>query len=338
MQMYPKDLTASSWTMNGSFKPACPATSLACWPPFREHAPGCRGISRRTRLSSTRADSETQPAPVVIPQRLNNTPMLRDHRRFFYDDACAAVKKAIQGKERLMSVKMTIPETNPEMDVYRIGTVLELVRDMATDLVSDGARVKVCVQQALGQGVFQGLPLSLSGVRRIMDNMDWGDALDFVSFGHVNPDQLDDADFYILVAPQNVVGSPIIHNLTKMAEAALQQGKTLILFNPLLRDVASPDGVMGVRGRKERMAFAASFTAAYHFRLLYASSATMYPIRGALRHVYGGPWDVFQRVDVGRREEEYQLIGSFDEEPDGSKLTPLFSGQRQGVSKPWWQL
>ena len=62
----------------------------------------------------------------------------------------------------------------------------------------------------------QGLPLSLSGVRRIMDNMDWGDALDFVSFGHVNPDQLDDADFYILVAPQNVVGSPIIHNLTKM--------------------------------------------------------------------------------------------------------------------------
>ena len=37
--------------------------------------------------------------------------------------------------------------------LYR--TVLELVRDMATDLVSDGARVKVCVQQALGQGVFQ---------------------------------------------------------------------------------------------------------------------------------------------------------------------------------------
>ena len=31
------------------------------------------------------------------------------------------------------------------------------------------------------------------------------------------------------------------------AEAAVQQGKTLILFNPLLRDVASPDGVMSVR-------------------------------------------------------------------------------------------
>ena len=34
-------------------------------------------------------------------------------------------------------------------------TILELVRDMATDLVADGACVKVCVQQALGQGVFQ---------------------------------------------------------------------------------------------------------------------------------------------------------------------------------------
>jgi hypothetical protein len=33
--------------------------------------------------------------------------------------------------------------------------VLELVRDLVTDLAADGKRVKVCVQQALGQGVFQ---------------------------------------------------------------------------------------------------------------------------------------------------------------------------------------
>lgn len=44
-------------------------------------------------------------------------------------------------------------------------TVLELVRDMATDLVSDGARVKVCVQQALGQGVFQVWPQRLMSSR-----------------------------------------------------------------------------------------------------------------------------------------------------------------------------
>ena len=41
---------------------------------------------------------------------------------------------------------------------------MELVRDMATDLVSDGARVKVCVQQALGQGVFQ---------VKLMHNLAW---------------------------------------------------------------------------------------------------------------------------------------------------------------------
>lgn len=47
---------------------------------------------------------------------------------------------------------------------------------------------------------------------------------------------------------------------------------------------------------------------------------------------------VFKRVDITSREEEYQLIGSFDKEPDGSVLTPLFSGQPQGGKKPWWSL
>lgn len=62
----------------------------------------------------------------------------------------------------------------------------------------------------------QGLPLSLSGVRRIMDAMDWGSAIDFVSFGEVGADQIDDNDFYILIAPQNVVGSTIMTNLKDM--------------------------------------------------------------------------------------------------------------------------
>ena len=46
------------------------------------------------------------------------------------------------------------------------------------------------------------------------------------------------------------------------------------------------------RGRAERMAFADSFVQAYHFRLLYLSSAMMYPIMGAMRHSYGQPWEV----------------------------------------------
>jgi adenylate kinase len=48
---------------------------------------------------------------------------------------------------------------------------------------------------------------------------------------------------------------------------------------------------MSVRGRQGRLDFAASFATAYHFRLLYRG-VTMHPIMGALRHQYGGPWEV----------------------------------------------
>ena len=37
----------------------------------------------------------------------------------------------------------------------RIGTLLEMVREIATALAADGKRVKVSVQQAMGAGVFQ---------------------------------------------------------------------------------------------------------------------------------------------------------------------------------------
>ena len=336
----------------------------------------------------------------------------------------------------------------------------QLARELATTLASDGKRVKVSVQQALGAGVFQarcraaqvfstagfwnrvrgsatpaarpaqGMPLSLSGVRRIMERMDWGDAGAFVGFGEVGADQIDsDCDYYILIAPQNVVGAcrvtgrcllaragapgqgsdgaararrrrqhdhdqpardgaagaappgpararsprvlrvggralrasraaPAAAPVTwlpprRQVEAAEAQGKVVILLcahwrapcapkrlacaglprlsgrarrrNPLLKDIPSHSSVMGVRcapgraaqpaqlrpgrtartggqgrtaragaarrGRAGRLAFAASFTPAYHFRLLYMSSQMAYPIMGALRHAYGSPWE-----------------------------------------------
>lgn len=39
------------------------------------------------------------------------------------------------------------------------------MRDLVTDLATDGKRVKVCVQQALGQGVFQACPESFHHFR-----------------------------------------------------------------------------------------------------------------------------------------------------------------------------
>ncbi len=65
-----------------------------------------------------------------------------------------------------------------------------------------------CASAQVRCGAVQGMPLSLSGVRRIMERMDWGDAGAFVGFGEVGADQIDDAcDYYILIAPQNVVGA-----------------------------------------------------------------------------------------------------------------------------------
>lgn len=55
----------------------------------------------------------------------------------------------------LVRDRCTIPELNPEMDVFRIGTLLELCRNIAETLAIDGKCVKVCVQQSMGQGVFQ---------------------------------------------------------------------------------------------------------------------------------------------------------------------------------------
>ena len=74
------------------------------------------------------------------------------------------------------------------MDVYRVGTLLEMVWTVARSLTKDSATVKVCVQQSMGESVFQvptrllavlgphgrsqGSPLSLVTVRRIMEVMD----------------------------------------------------------------------------------------------------------------------------------------------------------------------
>lgn len=48
------------------------------------------------------------------------------------------------------------------------------------------------------------------------NTQDWGDAADFVSFGHVAADQIDESAVYVLIAPQNVVGNTIMTPLLEM--------------------------------------------------------------------------------------------------------------------------
>jgi len=73
---------------------------------------------------------------------MNTVPHPREMRRFFYDEAASAVERAVRAGETALKLRLTIPETNPEMDVYRIGTVLEMVREIATTLV--GGREERC--------------------------------------------------------------------------------------------------------------------------------------------------------------------------------------------------
>jgi hypothetical protein len=49
-----------------------------------------------------------------------------------------------------------------------------------------------------------------------MERMDWGEASDFVTFGNVMASTVDDATYYVLVTPQNVVGNTIMTPLLEM--------------------------------------------------------------------------------------------------------------------------
>eukprot|EP00887_Chlorella_sp_A99_P000933 scaffold5.g933.t1 len=279
-----------------------------------------RRAGRRCAVQSSSDIGTVAAAPsgASVPPLLNAIPHDRAIRRHFYNEVANAVTAAVAAGELRLEVRLTIPELNTEFDVYRAGTMLELVREVATALGSPGGRrVRVCVQQPLGKGVFAGLPLSLNGVARMMKQMDWGAAAEYTSQGQLGGSEVDEADAFVVIAPQNIVGHSVIHLLEEMAAAAeaqtplLQQGKPLILINPKLGDIQSSGGVMGVRGR-----------------LLYLG-ASMYPIMGALRYSYGGPWEVFKRVELGLRLEEYRWIAGFPNQPSPKQITEAFQRSRQ---------
>ncbi|KAK8707237.1 hypothetical protein V6N13_058298 [Hibiscus sabdariffa] len=88
------------------------------------------------------------------------------------------------------------------MDVYRIGTLMELVRDIALSFADDGIRVKVCVQGSMGQGALAGMPLQLAATRKILEFMDWGNygAMGtFINIGSIGENT------YLLLMPKRLV-------------------------------------------------------------------------------------------------------------------------------------
>ena len=59
------------------------------------------------------------------------------------------------------------------MDSYRVGSLLELVREISLAFATCDLNVRVCVQGSMGEGAFMGVPRVLSGVRKVLTLMDW---------------------------------------------------------------------------------------------------------------------------------------------------------------------
>ncbi|GER33669.1 adenylate kinase family protein [Striga asiatica] len=269
-----------------------------------------------------------------IPTRLNNIPHSREIRKYFYDDVLYATQSAVRDGKTRLKVEISIPELNPEMDVYRIGTLMELVRILALSFADDGKRVKVCVQGSMGEGALAGMPLQLAGSRKILEFMDWGDdgAMGtFINIGSIGGSEVEEQDdMFILVAPQNAIGNCIIDDLKAMTDAAAH--RPVILVNPRLKDVPGSSGIMQTMGREKRLEYAASFGICYFFRLLYYAG-TQYPIMGALRMCYPYEYELYKRVDESPKKEKYVILSKFVKRPSGEEINDAFEGKSRDQAK-----
>jgi adenylate kinase len=268
---------------------------------------------------------------------LNQVPHNRYIRKWFYDKTSTAIHDAVvlasKGKiSNRQKIVTMFPESNPFMDSYRIGTILELVRCAAIRLAEDNLRVRICVQNSMGVGIFTGMPKQLNGVSRLLQAMDWqsgpgeeneGMVGDYVLFGAVGADHVFDEvrdangvvtqhqdDVFIILAPQSMVGTDtsIIPLLVEMVDAA--GDRPVILINADLTDKLSAAGQQSVRGRQARIDFANSFETIYHFQNIYTTGTSYFPILGAITKLHPEEqWIAHQRRDFSDNAGEIYVPG-----------------------------
>ncbi|KAF3646859.1 putative disease resistance protein-like [Capsicum annuum] len=133
---------------------------------------------------------------------------------YFCTDVPQATQRAVNDGKTRLKIEISNLELNPAMDVYRIGTLMKLIRVLALSFADDGKRVKVCVQGSLGKGALAGMPLQLAESQKILEFMDWGDydtLGTFVNSGSIGGKEVaGQDDLFILVAFQNAVENCII--------------------------------------------------------------------------------------------------------------------------------
>jgi adenylate kinase len=283
---------------------------------------------------------------------LNQVPHNRYVRQYFYDMASKAVLAAVIACSKgdisnRMQMTTMFPEMNPGMDSYRIGTLLELARSIAITLAEQNLRVRICVQGMMGVGIFTGIPKQLSGVSILLERMDWqsvageeneGMVGNYINFGEIGKEHVVNSgldregneifqdDVFLLLCPQSMIGTEtsIIGALDEMVEAA--GDRPVILINPDLTDKVSSQGQQNIRGRKDRIEFADSFKTIYHFRNIYVSGTSYFPILGAVNKPgHEMPWVAYQRRDWANDGGEiYVPALSTEEEPEGYLILETF--------------
>ena len=280
---------------------------------------------------------------------LNQVPHNRYVRQYFYDMASKAVVAAVvacSNGEISHRMKMTsmFPEMNPQMDSYRIGTLLEMIRAVAIALAEQNLRVRVCVQGSMGVGIFTGMPKQLSGAAALLQMMDWqsgqgevneGMVGNYINFGGVGKEHVVNAaagedqeqdDVFLLLCPQSMLGveCSIMGALEEMVQAA--GDRPVILLNPDLVDKVSSQGQQNIRGRQDRMDFADSFKTVYHFQNIYVSGTSYFPILGTVHKPgHDEAWISYQRRDrLNNDGEIYVPILSTEEQPDGAMILDNF--------------
>ena len=123
------------------------AAAAASSPDPTPSSSSSKDFTRASYVPPQKYNANGDDGSVALPTRLSGTPMSREARRWFYDDAAESVDALLEaGLAKRLSVKLTIPETNPEQDTFRIGTLLELVRAIAVKRAKGrGERVRVVV-------------------------------------------------------------------------------------------------------------------------------------------------------------------------------------------------
>ena len=289
---------------------------------------------------------------------LNQVPHNVYVRQWFYDQAAIAVHDAMKltKMKRLTTnrhkVVTLFPETNPSMDSYRIGTLLELIRTVTLRLVfEERLRVRICVQSSMGVGIFTGIPKQLSGVMKLLQMMDWqsdvgecneGIIGDYVRFGAIGPDHVMNTtrdtyndtivtqyqdDVYLIIAPQSMVGTDtsIIPLLSEMC-TAIGNERPIVLFNPDLTDKISSGGQQSVRGRQARIDFANTFATIFHFQNIYVSGTSYFPILGTITKLHPEEaWIAHQRRDYANNGGEVYVPGKSLCQNSASTCTNLYS-------------